>query len=241
MRLFLISLSAVAIACAGTDTTEPYVTPQPLPVSSIVVEMPLSMVIGTSATIHVTMRDTEGREVNRAVSFATSDPSVATVDPGGVIMAVGEGSASISVSSEGKSAQAVLHAIRPISTTCQSGFDICVLNVYDLVSVNGKSLPIHSPWGLGDWDYDADAGTWNFTNASLTLYRDGVFTYSMTHRAASGTTLNDAVSGFYTNLGDLYQLTGERTGSWAARIKADILTVDWEAGLTFTFKARFPG
>jgi hypothetical protein len=240
MRPFLISLSAVAIACSGTDTTEPYVTPPPLPVLSIVAEMPLSMAIGTSATIHVTVRDTHGQEVKRALAFATSDSSVATVDAAGVIMAIGEGSALISVSSEGKSAEAVLHTIRPLSTTCREGFDFCVLNVYDLVSVNGEPLPIHSPWGIGDWDYDADAGTWNFASASLTLYRDGTFMYSSSHRAASGTTTYGAISGFYTKLGDLYLLTGKPAGSWEAHIEGGILTVDWEATLKFTFKARYP-
>ena len=239
MRPFLIPLSVVAIACSGTDTTEPYVAPQPLPVLSVVAEIPLSMTIGTSATIHVTVRDTQGQEVKRALTFATSDTSVATVDAAGVIMAIGEGSAVISVSSEGKSTEAVLHTVRPLSTTCREGFDFCVLNVYDLVSVNGEPLPIHSPWGIGDWDYDADAGTWDFASASLTLYRDGTFMYSSAHRAASGAAIYDAVSGFYTSLGDVYLLTGKPAGSWEARIKADILTIHWESSLVFTFKARF--
>jgi hypothetical protein len=240
MRPFLVSLSAVAIACSGTDATDPPVTPQPLPVSSIVLEVPASMVIGTSATIKVSLRDLKGREVKRPLTFASSDNSIATVDPGGIITAIKEGSASISVTSEGQSAEAVVYAVRPMSTTCRDGFDFCALNVYDLVSVNGQPLPVKSPWGVGEWDYDTDAGTWALTHAAMVFYKDGIFMYSMAHHAASGRPLYEGTPGTYENRGPFYLLTGSRGGAWEAHINADILTVEWVSGMTFTFKARYP-
>ena len=240
MRPFLISLSAVAVACSGTDTTDPQVTREPLPVASIVAEMPLSMAIGTSATIKVSLRDTRGQEVNRPVTFASSDSSVATVDANGIITAIRAGSASISVTSEGTSVQSVVYSVKPISTTCQDGFDFCVLNVYDLVSVNGEPLPVKSPCGIGEWDYDEEAGTWVLSLAALTLFQDGSFTMLMAHRSGSGTPLYWEVTGRYADLGAFYLLTGKDAGSWEARINEGMLTVDWGGGLIFKMKARYP-
>ncbi len=239
MRPLLISLTAVAIACSGTDATDPDTAPEQLPVSSIVADIPLSVTIGTSAVIRVTLRDAKGQEVKRPVRFESSDSSVATVDPAGIITAIKEGSVSITISSEGKTAAAFVYAVRPQPKICREGFDFCVINVYDLISVNGQPLPVKSPWGVGEWDYDADAGTWAFTHAALTMYQDGVFMYSMAHHAASGAAVYEATSGSYVNLGKFYRLTGAKGDAWEAYVTGDILTVEWVSGLTFTFKARY--
>jgi len=78
----------------------------PLPVHLVQVSAPVtSLAVGDSTLLTVTLADSTGNTVTgRTISFTSSSGLVATVSPTGKVRAVGAGSATITVSSEGKSA-----------------------------------------------------------------------------------------------------------------------------------------
>lgn len=114
---------------------------------------------------------------------------------------------------------------------------LCVVSdTYALVSVNDHALPVHSPWGIGDWDYDLDAGTWQLTNWTITLYADGVFSQAMTHRAASGATIDDTDAGRYARSSDSVTFYVNTDGPWSATVTGNSLIYQWSDGTKFTFE-----
>jgi hypothetical protein len=240
MRPVSLCLSALVLACSSADVTNvaPVPPPDPITVASIVIDMPSSLVVGDSAPVRVTLLDANGNALTRPLTFISSDPLVAAINGSGVITALGEGHASISVSSEGKTVQGGLSVSPPpVTEVCREGPDVCV-SAYDLVAVNGQALPVKSPWGVGEWDYDDDAGTWVLASATLTLLRDGGFTFTTAHIAASGAVTHEGTSGSYARSGNSIQMTGVTGTTRSAKIEGNVLTVDWETGLTFTFNDR---
>lgn len=117
-----------------------------------------------------------------------------------------------------------------------------------MVLVNGQPLPVHSPWGVGDWDYDGDAGTWQMIGATLTLKANCTFTHDATHRAASGNTINVPFSGTYTRAssaslrfvedGLAYppEVSRGRVIAYSAEIIGNLLVMKVWDGMTFTFE-----
>jgi uncharacterized protein YjdB len=69
----------------------------------------LTLGVGSSAPLAVTVRDAEGNALSAAVVYwSSSDPAVATVSPNGVVTAVSVGNAHIAATAQGKSAVAKL-------------------------------------------------------------------------------------------------------------------------------------
>jgi hypothetical protein len=67
----------------------------------------VTMSVGTTLPLTVTLRDVAGRELTgRTVSFATANPAVARVSDAGIVTAVGRGVTMLTVTSEGRSTQA---------------------------------------------------------------------------------------------------------------------------------------
>jgi hypothetical protein len=114
---------------------------------------------------------------------------------------------------------------------------LCVVaGTYALVSVNDQALPVHSPWGIGDWDYDLDAGTWQLTNWTITLYAEGVFSQAMTHRAASGATIDDTDAAWYARSSDSVTFYVNTNAPWSAAVSGNSLIYQWSDGTKFTFE-----
>src|SRR5215203_2346237 len=110
----LLLAAMIVAACGGGDTaTAPSPNPgnpqQPGPaaVASVSINPPAGAVdIGAALTLTATARDAQGNVLSgRAITYATSSPSVATVNEQGVVTGVTAGIARISASSEGKSAE----------------------------------------------------------------------------------------------------------------------------------------
>ena len=82
----------------------------PLPVSSVTLTSPVSsMVVGDSAFLAVTLRDSTGTVLNgRTIYFTSSSTLVATVNASGMVRAVGAGTATVTATSEGKSASVTI-------------------------------------------------------------------------------------------------------------------------------------
>jgi uncharacterized protein YjdB len=76
-------------------------------VATVTVSPPsLTMAAGTGQTLGATAKTASGRTVSATFSWTTSNSAVATVNASGGVTAVGQGSATISASSGGKSGSA---------------------------------------------------------------------------------------------------------------------------------------
>jgi uncharacterized protein YjdB len=84
--------------------------PPPAPVANVSVTLsPSSLVVGETANANATLSDASGNALpDRAVSWSSSNAGVASVNSGGVVIAVSAGSANIIAASEGKSGLAAL-------------------------------------------------------------------------------------------------------------------------------------
>jgi uncharacterized protein YjdB len=93
-----------AIACGGSGPSGP------VPVASVDVALAKSSVlVGENTLASATVKDANGSVLSgRAVSWGSSDPTVATVTPAGQVAALKAGTTSISAASEGHSGAATL-------------------------------------------------------------------------------------------------------------------------------------
>lgn len=99
-------LAAVLAACA-TDSAGP-----PTPVETVEIAAPASLAVGSTFQLQVTLRDAGGALLTgRTITWATTDPAVATVSGTGMVNGLTLGSATITVTSEGKSASATVSVI----------------------------------------------------------------------------------------------------------------------------------
>lgn len=236
MRQTVFAFIALVMGCSGNETTGPA---GPLPLKSVVIEAPDTLLIGRTLQLNVILRDVSNNAVrDRPVAFTTSNARIARVDASGVVTALAEGEATITATSEGKSGQTTLKIVHPIRLCAvNNALDQCVgAEIYVLILVNDQALPVHSPWGIGDWDYDSDAGTWQLTDATITLFADGAFCHAISHRAASGATISDASVGRYERSTDSVILWVNTPAVWPAAISGNRLTVQWSMGPKFTYE-----
>ena len=121
--LGLIHMSYTSPALAGTyllivttvtstpaDTAHIAVTTTPVPVHAVTVTPgAVSLVRGDTTTLSATLTDSTGSVlVGRAITWTSSDPSVATVLATGFVRAIAAGTATITATSEGHSGSAVV-------------------------------------------------------------------------------------------------------------------------------------
>ena len=79
----------------------------PVPVASLAVSpASLQLTVGEAAQLSADVRDAAGNPLDRPVSWASADPSVATVDGSGNVTAEAVGSTSVTATSEGVSTSA---------------------------------------------------------------------------------------------------------------------------------------
>lgn len=115
----VITTKAVGIATiTGTSegkSTSATLTVTADPVATITVTLtPSTLEVGDGGKATAVLRDGQGRILTgRTVTWNSSEPSVASVNDAGDITAVAAGSATITATSEGKSASATLTVVRP--------------------------------------------------------------------------------------------------------------------------------
>jgi trimeric autotransporter adhesin len=110
------SLTAIACGGGGGGTG-------PVPVASVEVVLARSSILeGETTNATATTKDANGSVLSgRAVSWASSDPTVATVTQGGVVTGVKAGATTVSASSEGRSGTAtVTILVVPVATVSVS-------------------------------------------------------------------------------------------------------------------------
>ncbi|TVP46064.1 MAG: hypothetical protein EA350_07740 [Gemmatimonadales bacterium] len=108
------------VGCSDSETPVGPVTPAP--VAEVRVTPGTSTLPpGQTRQLTAVTLDAGGRTLaNRAVTWTTSAPTVAEVSPGGVVTAVGNGSATITAASEGRSGTAVITVALPVATVTVS-------------------------------------------------------------------------------------------------------------------------
>jgi len=119
----LSSLLIVA-ACGGgadggssgiTNPPPPPPPPAPAPVASVALAPATSSVLaGATVQLTATARDAAGNALSgRTITFASSNPSVATAGTSGLVTTIAPGVATITATSEGQSATATIESIDP--------------------------------------------------------------------------------------------------------------------------------
>jgi hypothetical protein len=106
----------------GTTAAQTSVTITTIPVASVSLDVvPATIEIGQSAQAHATLLDSGSRELTgRALSWESSDESVATISPMGRVLAQSAGTARISVLSEGQAAAFDMSVI-PVQADTREG------------------------------------------------------------------------------------------------------------------------
>jgi uncharacterized protein YjdB len=108
----LPGLSVISATSEGVrgEASLSVIEPPPSPVASVFVTLTAtSLVVGQTANATATLRDANGNDLaGRAVTWSSSNASVASVSSGGVVTSVTAGATNIIASSEGKSGSASL-------------------------------------------------------------------------------------------------------------------------------------
>lgn len=234
MRRVLFMLTALVVGCSGKDATAP--APVAPRVASLTIEPPGALEVGMAVKLTVTLRDAASNILyNRRVTFTSSNESVAKVDQSGLVTALADGYAIITATSEGRQGGLGLR-VDAVPLKCSpERRNVCAADeTFALISVRDQPLPVHSPWGMGDWDYDDDAGTWQLIKWSMTFYPEGGFFSEMIHRGASGATRVVRNAGTYVRSTDsiLFSVQGSR---YLMAIAGDTLTTKPGEGRKFMF------
>jgi uncharacterized protein YjdB/alpha-tubulin suppressor-like RCC1 family protein len=106
-------IALLLAACGGDDSATPSgPKPPPTPASVATVDVApgtTQVAIGRTTQLAATMKDAAGTVLSgRTVSWSSSDAAIATVDASGVVTGIAVGAATVTATSEGKSAQAAV-------------------------------------------------------------------------------------------------------------------------------------
>jgi parallel beta-helix repeat protein len=100
-----VSITAVSEGISGSSS----LSVVPVPVASVAVTpASVSMLAGATYQLAATAYDANGAALGRALTWSSSDPAVASVSSTGLVSAASTGSAVVTVTSEGKSAQCAI-------------------------------------------------------------------------------------------------------------------------------------
>lgn len=164
-----IVVSTEPIGCAGSPPQPP---PTGDPVGSVTVD-PASASIAVDSTVQLSasIKDTGGRTVtDRAVTWSSSNPAVATVTGTGLVRGVAAGSATITASSEGKSGTAAIQVTVPSSSTSYNepaGMTKITDRPFNSKARSNTDLGGSDCVGGSEcWDRDEAAGRWTIVQDS---------------------------------------------------------------------------
>lgn len=108
------AMTALALVAACSDTNDPTAEPPPAPVASVAVSPPThSLRVGQQVTLQARPKATDGSDLERAVTWASENETLATVSAQGVVTTLAVGEVGIRATSEGKFGRAVI-AIQPV-------------------------------------------------------------------------------------------------------------------------------
>lgn len=142
MRILLIA-SATALMAAGcaSGSSGSGGSGSPAPVASVAITpAEVTMNRGDSMRLSATLRDGSGKPLQgKTVTWSSDDAAKVSVTAGGVVRALGAGSAKITAAAEGKSATAQVAVVEPASTVSRVTLD----SVSELLE-EGSSLQLEA-------------------------------------------------------------------------------------------------
>ncbi|MEO7997327.1 MAG: Ig-like domain-containing protein [Gemmatimonadaceae bacterium] len=115
---FLIPLAfATTLSCGGGGGDAPPTTPTPAAVATVELSVStLDIAPGASSQLIATARSSSGTTLNdRAFSWAVVSPAVASVSASGLVTGLTDGTTTITVTAEGKSAAATVNVRSPVA------------------------------------------------------------------------------------------------------------------------------
>jgi len=229
------SATITATSEGKSGTTVANVSPPP--VASVTLDPSSALIVkGRTRALTVTLRDAAGKVLtDRAVAWASSNPAAATVSSTGVVSAVDTGRATITATSEGKSASAAVGVALAAGT--YSNVAYCApnsLRKLDLY-VPGNSLARPLPAAVflhgGGWTGgDKTAVNWRFTAVRDALLARGYLVANLNYRLASTSgnqwpaQINDAKCAVRQLRAkwDLYGVDTLRMGAWGTSAGAHL-------------------
>jgi len=107
---------------------------------------------------------------------------------------------------------------------------------YLLKLVGEQSLPVKSPDGAGNWDYDTDAHTWQLVDATIAVKADGTYTNEVVHQAVSGRRASQSFGGTYTRTSPSTLQLHSNGSTSSATISGGRLTWNWGNGTVLSFE-----
>ncbi|MGI9626121.1 MAG: Ig-like domain-containing protein [Longimicrobiales bacterium] len=184
---FVLVLAAVVHGCSGSEPTGPGV-PQ---ISSIQVGPAVATVnLGETAQLTATAMDASGNTLaGQAITWASSDAAVASVDASGLLTALAEGSTTISASSEGVSGTASVTVADPPVASVTITPDPAVVGEGRTFQLTGMARDDQGN------ALSAKALAWSSSNENrATVSQDGVVT-GVSTGGATITATSEGVSG----------------------------------------------
>jgi CubicO group peptidase (beta-lactamase class C family) len=107
-----VAIAAASLTGCGSDS--PTNATPPTQVAQVTVTSASPTIgIGESVTLQAVAKDAAGTTLtNRVITWTSSDPTVASITPAGVVTGVGQGDAAAAAASEGKTASVAVHVRR---------------------------------------------------------------------------------------------------------------------------------
>jgi len=220
--------SLAAVACGGGGGGGGGTGP--VPVASVeVVLAKSSMLEGETTNATATTKDANGSVLSgRAISWASSDPTVATVTQAGVITAVKAGATSVSASSEGRSGTATVTVmavpVATVSVSLAASSLIVGATTQATASVkdaNGSILPGRAVTWSSDLPSIATVNAIGFVSA----VSPGLANITATSEGHSGSApimvMAPSIASITVTLGSSTLATGSRTQATATAKDAD--------------------
>jgi uncharacterized protein YjdB len=175
------------------------VTVTRVPVGTVTLPATATLVAGQSTTLTPVVRDANGTVVtDRIVTWSSSNTSIATVSSAGVVKALVTGSATITATSEGKSAGTALTVtpapvgtvtVAPFATTIGSGSTVAL--VATVKDVNGTTVTDRTV----TWKSSDDLVATVSTSGVVSGLKVGSTTITATSEGKSGTATITVVPG----------------------------------------------
>ncbi len=178
----------------------------------------LSLSVGSTAVLTATPKDADGNALDEALSWASSDASVAKVDGAGTVTALAVGTATITATSGSVSASVPVAVVRPSVASVQ-------------ITPGSVALPVGATAVLTATPKDADGNA-----------LDRPVTWQSTDTSVAAVDANGVVTGRAAGSVTIYAYSGEGSGAVGVDVSGDPLTwhppSGWEGYKTYALPAN---
>jgi hypothetical protein len=244
----MLALAGILSGCLTTPSTgaPPPSTPSPsvptvdVTVASVTLSsLPTMLEIGKPISLSAIAKDTSGQTLpGRAFTWASSDPSVMTVDAGGTVIARRLGTSSISVKVDDKTATTGtvstygLEVVGGTNLLAAGLFGVTQETVGTLYTIRIRDVNGNKPTGTGTGQINGPSG-WNANNPYSISPQSALASYSNSIPAITGIykiSLNFAGTTYNSTFSiDSSKRISYATGISMTSIKLDSITGSWNS------------